>query len=206
MQNLLLTIDELESWRETFDGSFRDQVIKDSKLKEKEFVKSVLTDKKNALIFRKKITEKEEELLEDKAHLHHLYEKFSESITAQKEWWWWTIGRQKERIKEVEKELKRFIHYHKLCLEKIEPDKELDIPRAKEYPIGDLFISTPTINHGKRRFYCCPFHNEKTASFCWFVEKNVGKCFGCGWYGDSIDFYMKLNNASFKEAVNHLIC
>ena len=35
-------------------------------------------------------------------------------------------------------------------------------------------------------FARCPFHNERTASFK--IHNNHGHCFGCGWYGDQIDF------------------
>ena len=35
---------------------------------------------------------------------------------------------------------------------------------------------------------CCPLHSEKTPSFCVNPEKQSFKCYGCGKYGDAIDF------------------
>lgn len=53
----------------------------------------------------------------------------------------------------------------------------------------------------------CPFHSEKSASF------NIGggasfrgrfKCFGCGWTGDVIAFWMEVRHCDFKQAVEEL--
>ena len=43
---------------------------------------------------------------------------------------------------------------------------------------------------------CCPFHEEKTASFTVYPKTNTFHCFGCGVSGDSIQFielYEKIN-------------
>lgn len=53
---------------------------------------------------------------------------------------------------------------------------------------------------GNNSFSLCPFHNEKTPSFCCFKNGRY-KCFGCGEAGDAIDLVMKLHNSSFFEAV-----
>lgn len=45
----------------------------------------------------------------------------------------------------------------------------------------------------------CPFHSEKTASLK--VWKDHYKCFGCGLYGDVIDFVQKYEHLSFNDAV-----
>jgi DNA primase len=37
----------------------------------------------------------------------------------------------------------------------------------------------------------CPFHDEKTPSFKVKPKDNHFKCFGCGAYGDMIDFIVK---------------
>ncbi|MCD7740134.1 MAG: DNA primase [Candidatus Gastranaerophilales bacterium] len=51
---------------------------------------------------------------------------------------------------------------------------------------------------------CCPFHNEKTPSFCVNSQKGIFKCFGCGEGGDAISFLMKINNQSFAEVIKDL--
>ncbi|GHS41809.1 hypothetical protein VN1161_15030 [Helicobacter pylori] len=35
---------------------------------------------------------------------------------------------------------------------------------------------------------CCPFHDERSASFMISPEKNIYKCFGCGVSGDAFKF------------------
>lgn len=44
----------------------------------------------------------------------------------------------------------------------------------------------------------CPFHKEKTPSFTVFQDRWV--CFGCGEYGDLIDFYVKTGHATWYQA------
>ena len=57
---------------------------------------------------------------------------------------------------------------------------------------------------GANYWGCCPFHNEKTPSFCVNVQKGIFKCFGCGEGGDAISFLMKINNQSFNEVIKDL--
>ena len=49
---------------------------------------------------------------------------------------------------------------------------------------------------------CCPFHDEKSASF--YVYDDGFHCFGCGAHGDVIGFVMQCQGLSFIEAVNQL--
>ena len=56
---------------------------------------------------------------------------------------------------------------------------------------------------GTRHVGLCPFHDEKTPSFYVFPDGHY-KCWGCGEYGDSIDFTQKYYNLSFKDALKHL--
>ncbi len=51
---------------------------------------------------------------------------------------------------------------------------------------------------------CCPFHNEKTASFYVNDDKQFYHCFGCGAHGDAIGFMMQDGNLSFIDAVEAL--
>ncbi|MCA9635189.1 MAG: DNA primase [Myxococcales bacterium] len=57
---------------------------------------------------------------------------------------------------------------------------------------------------GKNYSACCPFHEEKTPSFYVNPERKSYKCFGCGVYGDGIDFVMRIEGKSFPEAARKL--
>ena len=50
----------------------------------------------------------------------------------------------------------------------------------------------------------CPFHNEKTPSFHVNPSRQFFHCFGCQTGGDVITFMMKIENLSYREAVEHL--
>lgn len=50
----------------------------------------------------------------------------------------------------------------------------------------------------------CPFHSERTPSFSVSKPKGIYKCFGCGQFGDPIDFIMKHDKASFIDAVKYI--
>lgn len=57
---------------------------------------------------------------------------------------------------------------------------------------------------GANYWGCCPFHSEKTPSFCVSPQKGIFKCFGCGEGGDAISFLMKINNQSFNDVIRDL--
>lgn len=57
---------------------------------------------------------------------------------------------------------------------------------------------------GSNFFACCPFHNEKTASFSVSQAKQFYYCFGCGAHGNAIDFLMNYDRLNFPEAVEAL--
>lgn len=50
----------------------------------------------------------------------------------------------------------------------------------------------------------CPFHREKTPSFCVSPDKQIFHCFGCGVGGNVVHFIMKNENISFPEAIEFL--
>lgn len=60
----------------------------------------------------------------------------------------------------------------------------------------------PLQKKGGRYFGCCPFHNEKTPSFC--VNNGWYHCFGCGASGDVLKFVMEMESVSFYDAVKIL--
>jgi DNA primase len=51
---------------------------------------------------------------------------------------------------------------------------------------------------------CCPFHNEKSASFWVSPEKQFYHCFGCGAHGTVLRFLMDHDHMPFPEAVEEL--
>ena len=55
--------------------------------------------------------------------------------------------------------------------------------------------------HGRTHEGCCPFHNEKTASFKVSEAKGIFKCFGCQKGGDAISFIMEHDKVEFMDAV-----
>ncbi len=51
---------------------------------------------------------------------------------------------------------------------------------------------------------CCPFHEERSASFIVSPEKNIYHCFGCGVSGDALKFLQEYQKISFIEAVEEI--
>ncbi|WQT51201.1 DNA primase [Helicobacter pylori] len=51
---------------------------------------------------------------------------------------------------------------------------------------------------------CCPFHDERSASFMVSPEKNIYHCFGCGVSGDALKFLQEYKKLSFVEAVEEV--
>ena len=59
---------------------------------------------------------------------------------------------------------------------------------------------------GSRLWACCPFHQEKTPSFCVEPAKNTWHCYGsCGEGGNVIGFVMKAEGLPFPLAVKKLL-
>ncbi len=58
---------------------------------------------------------------------------------------------------------------------------------------------------GGRWWGCCPFHQEKTPSFCLLPDNSRYYCFGCGESGDALDWaQVQEGAANFSEAVEWL--
>lgn len=75
---------------------------------------------------------------------------------------------------------------------------------AKARPIESLY-SFQRMKMGTSRISaCCPFHDEKTPSFIIYRGSNSFNCFGCQANGDAVEFFMKLNKVTFKQAVEEL--
>ena len=94
---------------------------------------------------------------------------------------------------EVEKQ-ERLTHY-KLFTNRLQSLPPEQIERAKNYPIKDLLNTNKSITN-------CPFHDDRTASLN--IKNNFYHCHGCNISGDTIDFLMKRDGLTFKEAVMKL--
>ena len=57
---------------------------------------------------------------------------------------------------------------------------------------------------GNNYFGCCPFHNEKTASFSVSPAKNIFYCFGCHKGGNAVNFIMEHEQMAYVEALKYL--
>ena len=57
---------------------------------------------------------------------------------------------------------------------------------------------------GNNYFGCCPFHDEKTASFSLNEKKQIYYCFGCGASGSAVNFLMQYERLTFPEAIEEI--
>ena len=58
--------------------------------------------------------------------------------------------------------------------------------------------------NGRNHFGLCPFHNEKTPSFCVSQDKQIFHCFGCNVGGGTINFIKRIENLDFKDTIEFL--
>mgnify|MGYP001178292488 CR=1 FL=1 len=81
-----------------------------------------------------------------------------------------------------------------------------DLERVREATdivelVGNYVALRKTGRHYKG---LCPFHQEKTPSFIVFPETQTFHCFGCGVGGDAVSFLMRIEQLSFREALERL--
>jgi DNA primase len=83
---------------------------------------------------------------------------------------------------------------------------EDDIRRVRDATDIVAFIGERLVlkQRGREFWGCCPFHNEKTASFKVDPTSQFYHCFGCGEGGDVFKFLMKTENIDFPDAVRAL--
>lgn len=62
----------------------------------------------------------------------------------------------------------------------------------------------PLKQSGRNFKGCCPFHNEKTASFMVSPEKQIFHCFGCGKGGDVFTFTEEIEGVDFPTALREM--
>lgn len=149
-----------------------------------------------SLIYKNKMAELNEDLQEIYNHLDKLdiprYTDFDRWF-ARETLPHWAI----EKFKAIDHINKIRNLYRKI---KNMPESEkLDIEKAKAVPILDIIggaMKRGNMTH-------CPFHTDSHPS-AKINKNNTLKCFSCGFYGDSVAVWMKINNVNFKDAVNQL--
>lgn len=84
------------------------------------------------------------------------------------------------------------------------PDQVLDDIQSRT-DIADLIGRYLPLKRAGRHFKAlCPFHQERTPSFCVNTDKQIFHCFGCGAGGNVFGFLMQQERLTFPEAVKQL--
>lgn len=84
------------------------------------------------------------------------------------------------------------------------PEKWLDELKSKIDIVSILGKFMYLQRKGNKYWACCPFHNEKTASFCVNADDQYYHCFGCGKSGNVITFLTEHERMSYTEAIEYL--
>lgn len=84
------------------------------------------------------------------------------------------------------------------------PNEVVEEVRARTDIVELISEYLPLQKRGKNYFALCPFHLEKTPSFCVNPERQVYHCFGCGVGGNVFTFLMEYEKLSFLEVVQTL--
>jgi DNA primase len=88
-------------------------------------------------------------------------------------------------------------------LPKVARESIEEVRRAND--IVDVIRSyVPLTKRGSQFWVNCPFHDEKTPSFTVSPQRQTYKCFGCGVFGNVIDFVMAHEKLDFPEALEKL--
>ena len=83
-------------------------------------------------------------------------------------------------------------------------DELLDEIKSKN-DIVDIVSQYVVLKRAGRNYMgLCPFHKEKSGSFCVSPYKQIFHCFGCGVGGNVFHFISKIENLNFKESVEML--
>ncbi|MFC1668135.1 DNA primase [Chlamydiota bacterium] len=81
------------------------------------------------------------------------------------------------------------------------PEKTIDDVRFRT-DIVEVISGYLSLKRAGQNFKgLCPFHSEKTPSFMVSPSKQIFHCFGCHAGGNVFSFIMKIDNATFTEAV-----
>lgn len=111
------------------------------------------------------------------------------------------------RFRDRAQHLKRMVQYHQQMgrPKKTGDITSIDIARAKEYPIQDMYTGKLQQVGGKFQFKgLCPFHNDKRNPAFYIDKKNQYHCFTCAAHGDAIAFHQKTTGSTFVQSVRYL--
>jgi DNA primase len=84
------------------------------------------------------------------------------------------------------------------------PDDVIDEVRARADIVDIIGEMVPLKKAGREYKANCPFHEERTPSFCVVPDKGFYKCFGCGKSGDVFGFVMERQGMDFIDAVKYV--
>jgi DNA primase len=84
------------------------------------------------------------------------------------------------------------------------PQSFIDELIARADIVDLIGTRVPLKKAGREYKACCPFHDEKTASFWVSPDKQFYHCFGCGAHGTALGFLMEYDRLPFPEAVEDL--
>lgn len=81
------------------------------------------------------------------------------------------------------------------------PPEQIDLVRERADIVELIGERLQLTKKGTQFWACCPFHQEKTASFSVHPGRQIFKCFGCQVGGNIFGFLEKYERVSFPEAV-----
>lgn len=169
----------------------------------REWVESMIKDPKNWRMFKDKANEMREKQKETRAFIDMRCKQLVRALADEKWFFEWSIDKAKNVwLKWEQKEERRFELYAAISRGKQIP-KGIQPEEVKHVPVGEFF-STPGRGTRSRKLFLCPFHNETTPSFTWYVDQNTWWCYACNIGGDVIDLVMKLFNLEFRAALAEL--
>ena len=84
------------------------------------------------------------------------------------------------------------------------PSGWMDELKSKVDLVRLISVSVQLSKRGDKWWGCCPFHHEKTASFCVSERTGFFYCFGCHESGDAISWVQKTEGLEFYDAVKYL--
>ena len=76
--------------------------------------------------------------------------------------------------------------------------------KSKNEIVSTISRYLPLQKKGKNYWACCPFHHEKTPSFCINEYEQYYHCFGCKEHGNVITFIMKIESCDYLSAIERL--
>lgn len=114
-----------------------------------------------------------------------------------------------EKLLEIDKNISRLtlaINNEQLKTKTGQNFIEEELQRARETDIREDVLRDlqKTRKVSQRVIALCPFHPEKNPSFTVY-ENGSYYCFSCKESGTAVDYFMKIHNMTFQEAVKYLI-